>query len=674
MPALGSSVINKSGKKFAPKAPIRRPVTTSSTHVSTRASVERSQPSPIPQTESSQQAADLPNLAPSQSQLAETQETASDLEPPQEHPDHTEKGSQDTFATQQDATNTRFLGHGPDTCPPQTTIRSHPLKEQPNLRSTRITPEVSYLGQPNPVSSHAAQSPIHTANIENPEELSPNFPSRQAVTPPANSATQDEQTSTQHADAPPRKRRKLIPDRFTKPTASQAKPGVQIQVPTCPTEDENNRAATADQSRTGNLRTVTGQVASITELSRGKRSKQRTRAAGNDELSESNRDSTRPMEDAQPRAKVGKPRKSAAAARVRRLQQAAAEIVADAAEGTTTSRKGRRVTKAREPTPEEAENETIAPGVTKMVDLCKDTRKGKKSDMLKALQEHDREAMARKAQEELQHLVETGQPRSGEETGDLGGPGGGGSDGQAPAEDVTERQEDVIREVADTYVDEHGQIRINTDSLRIDRHAQAAAAREQGQQETVVENDLSRPAINSATYAKREKLNSWPEAMTDEFYEALQIFGTDFGMIGRMLRRTRRAVKLKFNREERLDPARINQALLGARIAVDVEEYSRRVGEDIKETEEHERDMEEDRKKIEEHAADELRAKEEQEQLRREEIEQERAAVPDDSSEKENREASQKQRKRKKTEGAQKAKAKEKSRKRKGGKVAAEVP
>lgn len=380
--------------------------------------------------------------------------------------------------------------------------------------------------------------------------------------------------------------------------------------------------------------------------------------------------STRRATGPQAKAKVRRPRRAAKARSQQQIQEAAAEIVADAVERTTARRKGRRHRKERQPTPEEAEDETIEPGRIKMADLCKDSQKGKKSDMLRALQERDMEQLMEKKQKELQQLVgDEGPAESEVRTGAANTAAERGVASGCAEKDIERRQE-VARQVAGTYVNEHGEIMIDTDSLQVDRHAQAAAEREQGQLEAVEENFLSRPAVNSQTYAKREKPNSWSEELTDEFYDALRMFGTDFDMIGRMLRKTRRAIKLKFNREERLDPDRINQTLLGERIAVDVEDFSRRAGEELKETEEHERMMEEDRKKIEDTVAEELRAKEDQEQLRKDQAEQEGAGVPDESSGKENREIGKKKEKRKKgMEGGEKTK-----RRKKKGKVVEKVP
>ncbi|KAI4189947.1 MAG: hypothetical protein L6R41_001132 [Letrouitia leprolyta] len=665
MPALGSSVINKSGKKFAPKAPVKRPAATNSTQPPARESIERTQPSQASQNEIIQQLAKPTDLAPHAPDL-NLGTPALETEPRQEEGDHGGNHLLDYNAAGENTTiqaPDRVL----DASPLQSPGRSQLLATAEITIVPSHTSDLSQSRLPTPPSNHVSHSLSHPPSTQNSGEEPLGPPPQSSAGPPVDQPAQELQPETAHEDAPPAKRRKLRSGKARKPSTSRETPSVSNIVPTSSPEATNDTPATTGDLQTDHARVGPTQQALAKKSQSKRKGKQRLAATGADAESNHLGDSTRGGKNNQKTAKVRKSRRATTMSNSQRLQDAAAEIVADAVGGTTVQHKGRRGAKEREATPDEAENETITPGTVKMVDLCKDTRKGRKSDMLKALQERDKEELMRKAQEELQQLIQTGEPQTTREAGDQGVTGQPNGGSGAPTEDVVERQENVIREVADTYVDEHGQIRINTDSLRIDRHAQAAAAREQEQQEAVVENDLSKPATNSRTYAKWGKAKSWPEELTDEFYEALRMFGTDFGMIGRMLRKTRRAIKLKFNREERADPTRINQALSGARIAVDLAEYSRRAGEDIKDTEEHERKMEEDRKKIEEIAADELRAKEEQDKLRREQAEQERAAVPDDSSGKENREVSEVRKKDKK------AREKKTSRK-KEGKVVAEVP
>ncbi|KAI4137225.1 MAG: hypothetical protein L6R39_007402 [Caloplaca ligustica] len=664
MAALGSSVINKSGKKFAPKAPIRRPVAATPTQKSTRVSVETLRTSQTPQ----------PEIAPQEANdtvsALQAPDQASSVPPAEPETSHNGGRDEQERLLDEDAVDPLHSHCDLD-------VNSHQSLEQGGVAVPAITAQsvdsitqASQLDKSTESSGHASQPSIPDVAPQTQDERPPTS----SQLSPAEPIAQDTQAKATHGDAPSAKRRKLRPDRRTKPSAQasespapERRSSLQVQVPPLSAGISSNASPHLHVLSTARIEGPPTQPPKPSRKSSAKgKGKQRQAVADTGPEANRAKDPSRGVNDTQRNTKIRKQRAKLTASDRQRLQDAAADIVADAVEGTTNRNRGRGGRKAREPTPEEAENEIIAPGTIKMAELCKDTRKGKKSATLKALQERDREELAKKKQRELQQLVE------GQEQPDLEASGGqarsGAADGNPmrPAGEGTEPQEDVLREVADTYVDEHGQIRINTDSLRVDRHAQAAAARELNHEEAVVENDFSKPAVNSGTYLKREEKASWPEEMTDEFYEALRTFGTDFGMIGRMLRKSRRAVKLKFNKEEKVAPERINQALLGATIAIDLDDYSRRAGEDIKETEEHERKMEEDRKKIEEDAADELKAKAEQEQMRKEQVEKERAALPDDSSGKENRDANRRRKKERKAGDRRKSRKKANS----GGEVA----
>jgi transcription factor TFIIIB component B'' len=118
----------------------------------------------------------------------------------------------------------------------------------------------------------------------------------------------------------------------------------------------------------------------------------------------------------------------------------------------------------------------------------------------------------------------------------------------------------------------NGEIVLDTSSLQIDRHADAA--RDADEMEQVEENLLTRK-INSASFGKRTKVESWDMEMTNLFYRGLRMFGTDFMMISKMFPgRSRRQIKLKFSNEERKNPDRIKQTLLGPRETVTLEDYS----------------------------------------------------------------------------------------------------
>ncbi|KAL8690888.1 MAG: hypothetical protein Q9224_004299 [Gallowayella concinna] len=651
MPALGSSVINKSGKKFAPKAPLRRPAPATPTQSSTGANLEPVATSQITQPQIVEPVARPTTPAPPVSPHTHTSVQVADVVTQKDNDGPAHEGLGEHAATAEDR------GIQLDLHKRKLDATSHDDLEEsqrtakassiPLLEKSSAVPQLPK--STSPVTQHSQPpTPITTAEARN--EPSPVVPPQSVTHGPTQNTVPEITTD----NGPATKRRKVTSSQPKAP--SRQRPSVSVQTPG--PSSSIQVVINTTSAPPGSTRTITPKARALpTKPTRKSAVKKKGTPKNGSSTAvvetDDTRTSTRPAKDTQTKPKVRKPRRAAKARNQQQLHDAAAEIVADAAERITSRPKGRRGRNERQPTPEEAENETIEPRQIKMADLCKDTRKGKKSDMLRALQERDKEELTKKAQKDLQQLVGNEEPV---EPGGTANPVAEGGNATAPAEKEVERRQEVARQVAGTYVNEHGEIMIDTDSLQVDRHAQAAAERQQGQLETVEENYLSKPAVNSWTHSIREKPNSWSEELTDEFYDALRMFGTDFDMIGRMLRKSRRAIKLKFTKEEKMDPDRINQTLLGERIAVDVEDFSRRAGEELKETEELELLMEEDRKKIEENAAEELRAKEGQEQLRKDQAEQEGAAVPDDSSGKENRENGKRKKRRKGKEEGEKIK------------------
>jgi transcription factor TFIIIB component B'' len=120
-----------------------------------------------------------------------------------------------------------------------------------------------------------------------------------------------------------------------------------------------------------------------------------------------------------------------------------------------------------------------------------------------------------------------------------------------------------------------GQIMINQNSLVINQHAVEANIH----LETVEEDEFTH-LTTSASYMRPSKAlgpNHWDDEDTEKFYKYLKMFGTDFETISHMFPgRNRRQVKLKFNREEKQRPNRVNAAIMAKgekRVAIDIEEY-----------------------------------------------------------------------------------------------------
>ena len=337
-------------------------------------------------------------------------------------------------------------------------------------------------------------------------------------------------------------------------------------------------------------------------------------------------------------AKPHKTRQSAKAKGKRRMGDLAAAIVADATRGDgelgdrgKSRKKRNKGPKKRAHTPEDAESVRIEPGVITMADLCQDNRTGKKSKRETALQARDAEELAAKKLDVQQLSVEAGSstevaPQRQTVNADV----------DAEAGDSNRSQ---LRALAPSVRIVNGQLVHDESSRTIDRVALANEAR--GNDEAVVVVDSLSHKVNSGTYLKRERNLKWNEAMTDQFYDGLRMFGTDFSMVCKLFPgKSRKAVKLKFSREEKSYPERIKSTLLGERLPVDMEEFSKLSNTVYKDPKELESDMAEDRKRLEEEQAKEREAIEEAVRERAEEAAAEAAAESaeggEDSSAKEN--------------------------------------
>lgn len=176
-----------------------------------------------------------------------------------------------------------------------------------------------------------------------------------------------------------------------------------------------------------------------------------------------------------------------------------------------------------------------------------------------------------------------------------------------------------------------GQIVVNQATLQFDRHA--AAAREAGELEEEVEDDFTHHTTSN-TYMKRvQKPNHWTVIETETFYRGLRMFGTDFALLCKMFPgKNRRHVKLKFNREERAHPAKVNAALVGEKtVGIDLEEYKSHTGLEYKSVDEIEaeqarveEEFEAEQRRVEEEAAEEARKRQEELFGKKEEVEKKR--------------------------------------------------
>ena len=247
------------------------------------------------------------------------------------------------------------------------------------------------------------------------------------------------------------------------------------------------------------------------------------------------------------------------------MEEVAAEVVADAAGDTSDASddraevKKRRKRQKKRKIPEGAEDYEIAPSEVKMADLVKDRGLGKGSRLEARLEEIDWDEVKKTRKEaeeeaEKQRELEREEKRTGR-----------------PA-----RQDDVpAAPTVPKMTLRDGRITLEEDSRVVDRHAEI----EQAADETVKEPDVDDVTrrVNQATIGRQsgvKRKGHWNEEMTNLFYKGLRMFGTDFMMISKMFPgMSRRHVKLKYTREERTDLARVHKNLI-AKEDVNMEEYS----------------------------------------------------------------------------------------------------
>lgn len=233
----------------------------------------------------------------------------------------------------------------------------------------------------------------------------------------------------------------------------------------------------------------------------------------------------------------------------------------------------------REVTPENSEYIEIDITQVKMGDLVKDMRTGKKFSLHDELMERERmkrQKYSRKKNGEAAPEIRDSATLDSERSGS------GSASGSTPAE-PTARTGPAASE---KYRIVDGVIVVDSSSLQVNRHARAAE--EAGEMEEQEENEFTR-YTTSATYLRRNmKPHQWPDEETEKFYWALSMFGTDFETIAKMFPgKTRKHIKLKFNREERSAPARIQAALVGQKtVGMDMEEYKRHTGAEYETAEE----------------------------------------------------------------------------------------
>ncbi|KAI0399245.1 hypothetical protein F4802DRAFT_590558 [Xylaria palmicola] len=228
----------------------------------------------------------------------------------------------------------------------------------------------------------------------------------------------------------------------------------------------------------------------------------------------------------------------------------------------------------REPTPENAEELTVDHSTMTVGELTKDLGIGKRFRHAEEIEQRAREARAKYKLKKLERdkrkfgllPPDDEDSASHPDTSNASGETRGAAMAQLGASMEAGAGQGVGYDVVD------GQIVVHAASLVVNRHNQDMSALEE-----VEENDFTN-LVNSASFAKRVQApGNWTDEETDKFYRLLGMFGTDFETISRLFPgKNRRAIKLKFNKEERLRPNRVNAAMMvrgQKKVNIDIEEY-----------------------------------------------------------------------------------------------------
>ena len=280
-----------------------------------------------------------------------------------------------------------------------------------------------------------------------------------------------------------------------------------------------------------------------------------------------------------------------------------------------------RKRRARSLTPQDAENQVVDLQNLKMADLTRDLHIGKKFSRHDELR--DRERQRRLKAKLDKELVEEEPTATEEDATEAGNNEGTPQNDKDATPTPTPAQEKITQQAGPQFRIVDGQIVVDQSSLVMDRHARAAAAQAGEDMETIEENDFTR-LVTSNSFMNTSKLrgpNLWGFEETELFYRGLSMFGTDFEMISKMFPgKQRRHIKLKFNREEKHNPKRIDAALIGEKTTkMDIDEYKSMTGstfESVEKIEAEQKKIEEDfeaeRKRIADEHAEILRRKKEQ--------------------------------------------------------------
>lgn len=230
-----------------------------------------------------------------------------------------------------------------------------------------------------------------------------------------------------------------------------------------------------------------------------------------------------------------------------------------------TTKKPKKPRRKRSVTPEDAENIQIDPQTMTLAELTRNMRTGKRWEKAHLIEQVEQE---RKREMQKKRLIKLGKLKEGEDLPNEDGSEAGGT--PVPGASSTPVPVAPPKSPTPPPLPAGPQMRVvngvmvvDETTTQYDRYAEADAEREN--YESKEEHEFSRRTTQRTNMTRKPQANFWAPEETEKFYYGLRMFGTDFGMISKMFggAKSRRQVKLKFNREERANPVRVNKCIIG---------------------------------------------------------------------------------------------------------------
>lgn len=510
-----SSVVRKPGQKITPKAAPRRNVQRHAQKPS-RPVASTLTPESLPQSPSSQ-IAQPPSVVDDDGSRQTIADAVRTLTPPTTIPDPASREDEDG--------QTRTTSRGP---PHEIGIAS-----PDRVRESRVPVVATTDTSPNTRQKRRAGVGDPSGSVQNTVPI----PSPQRIDPAS----------------PATKRRKIAP-----PEAAPIAVSQPVQAPVAPRRTSSHRDDVLTPGADADLQVVSSRLRTVSELANSIETRARASRSRTGRRSTADTDSEYEEPESQ------SPRSRDRASKSVAIEDAAAAVVAKAVRGSKRGRARHR----RGQTPEDAEDHQIDATKTSMVDLVADSGLGKRSETGKRLESEwvdIKQRWDQKLEDNRSKAKMKPAQRKAARTTD-----------RIP--DAAEERESSVGAAAQMkMIIVDGQITVAEESRQLD-FSHNIEARANIIDESLVQTDERiYNYVNQNRIGKNAGLRSttkWSTELTDKLYQGLRMFGTDFELITSLFggNWTRRQIKAKFVREERLNLDKV-KAALAEREQVDLNGY-----------------------------------------------------------------------------------------------------